>query len=110
MVVKDEHDRGLITHEAASENGDAARQFLRRCKDRGLKVTAAFSDYSQSFTEAIKAVYPHARLQADHFHTVKKKPGHALLYCSGELSRLETVPHPCFAPLWYMSISLQAVS
>jgi hypothetical protein len=41
---------------------------------------------------------------------VLQKPGHALLYCSGELSRLETVPHPCFAPLWYMSISLQAVS
>jgi hypothetical protein len=40
----------------------------------------------------------------------QRKPGHALLYCSGELSRLETVPHPCFAPLWYMSISLQAVS
>ena len=29
------------------------------------------SDYSQSFTEAIKAVWPHARFQADHFHTVK---------------------------------------
>jgi Transposase len=76
MVVKDEHDRILITHEAASENGDDARQFLQRCKDRGLKVTAAFSDYSQSFTEAIKAVYPHARLQADHFHTVKNIWGH----------------------------------
>jgi hypothetical protein len=25
MVVKDEHDRILITHEAASENGDDAR-------------------------------------------------------------------------------------
>jgi hypothetical protein len=71
MVVKDEPDRILITHEAASENGDDARQFLQRCKDLGLHVTAAFSDYSQSFTEAIKAVYPHARFQADHFHTVK---------------------------------------
>jgi Transposase len=39
-------------------------------------VTAAFSDYSQSFTEAIKAVYPHARFQADHFHTVKNIWGH----------------------------------
>jgi hypothetical protein len=76
MVVKDEHDRILITHEAASENGDDARQFLQRCKDRGLKVTAAFSDYSQSFTEAIKAVFPHARFQADHFHTVKNIWGH----------------------------------
>src|SRR5207244_13618173 len=37
MVVKDKHARILMTHEAA------------------------FSDYSQSFTEAIKAVYPHAR-------------------------------------------------
>ena len=34
-------------------------------------MTAAFSDDSQSFTEAIKAVFPHARFQADHFHTVK---------------------------------------
>jgi hypothetical protein len=76
MVVKDEHDRILMTHEAASENGDDARQFLQRLKDLGLKVTAAFSDYSQSFTEAIKAVYPHARLQADHFHTVKNVWGH----------------------------------
>src|SRR6266702_2656687 len=76
MVVKDEHDRILITHEAASENGEDAKQFLQRCKDLGLKVTAAFSDYSQSFTEAIKAVFPHARFQADHFHTVKNIWGH----------------------------------
>ena len=39
-------------------------------------MTAAFSDYSQSFPDAIKAVYPHARLQADHFHTVKNLWGH----------------------------------
>jgi len=45
-------------------------------KALGLNVTAAFSDYSQSFTEAIKAVYPHARFQADHFHTVKNIWGH----------------------------------
>src|SRR5262245_20902140 len=76
MVVKDEHDRILITHEAASENGDDARQCLQRCKDLGLHVTAAFSDDSQSFTEAIKAVYPQARFQADHFHTVKNIWGH----------------------------------
>jgi len=76
MVVKDEHGRILMTHEAASENGDEARQFLQRCKALGLHVTAAFSDYSQSFTEAIKAVYPQARFQADHFHTVKNIWGH----------------------------------
>jgi hypothetical protein len=76
MVVKDEHDRILMTHEAASEHGDEARQLLQRFKACGLKVPAAFSDYSQSFTEAIKAVYPQARLQADHFHTVKHSWGH----------------------------------
>src|SRR5256885_5338900 len=76
MVVKDEHDRILITHEAASENGDDARKFLQQVKDLGLNVTAAFSDYSPSFTEAIKAVWPHARFQADHFHTVKNIWGH----------------------------------
>jgi Transposase len=76
MVVKDEHDRILITHEAASENGEDAKQFLQHIKDLGLNVTAAFSDYSPSFTEAIKAVWPHARFQADHFHTVKNIWGH----------------------------------
>ena len=76
MVVKDEHDRILMTHEAASENGDDARQFLQRCKALGLHGTAAFSDDSQSCTAAIKAVYPQARLQADHFHTVKHIWGH----------------------------------
>jgi hypothetical protein len=69
MVVKDEHDRILITHEAASENGDDARQFLQRCKERGLHVTAAFSDYSQSFTEAIKEVYQ------QHLHSLRQHSG-----------------------------------
>jgi hypothetical protein len=76
MVVKDEHERILMTHEAGSENGADARQFLQKLKDLGLNVTAAFADYSQSFTEAIKAVYPQARFQADHFHTVKNIWGH----------------------------------
>ncbi len=76
MVVKDEHDRILMTHEAGSENGADARKFLQKLKDLGLNVTAAFADYSQSFTEAIKAVYPQARFQADHFHTVKNIWGH----------------------------------
>ena len=76
MVVKDEHDRILITHEAASENGEEARQFLQHVKDLGLNVTAAFSDDSSSFTEAIKAIWPQARFQADHFHTVKNIWGH----------------------------------
>src|SRR5437870_2624519 len=76
MVVKDEPDRILITREAVSENGDDARQLLQHVKDLGLHVTAAFSDDSQSFTEAIKAVFPHARFQADHFHTVKNIWGH----------------------------------
>ena len=76
MVGKDEHDRILMTHEAGAENGEDARQFLQRLKDLGLRVTAAFSDDSPSFTEAIKAVYPQARFQADHFHTVKNVWGH----------------------------------
>lgn len=71
MVVKDEHDRIVMTYEAKSENGDDARQFLKRLKALGLHVTSAFSDYSESFTGAIKEVFPHARFQADHFHTVK---------------------------------------
>jgi transposase len=76
MVVQDEHDRLLMTHEAESENGEAARTFLQQLKALGLTVTAAFSDYSQSFTAAITSVYPQARLQADHFHTAKNIWGH----------------------------------
>jgi Transposase len=76
MVVKDEHGRILMTHEAASEHGEDAKKLLQHVKDLGLNVTAAFSDYSPSFTEAIKAVWPQARLQADHFHTVKNIWGH----------------------------------
>lgn len=71
MVIKDEFDRILITHETASENADEAKKFLRKIKECGIKVTAAFSDYSKSFTEAIKEVFPRARFQADHFHTAK---------------------------------------
>ena len=71
MVVKDEHDRILMTYETESENGDDARKFLKRLKALGLHVTSAFSDYSDSFIGAIQAVFPHARFQADHFHTVK---------------------------------------
>src|SRR6266853_2470113 len=66
MVVQEEQDRLLMTHEAASEHGDDAKHFLPQLKDLGLKVPAACSDDSQSCTEAIKAVYPQARLQADH--------------------------------------------
>ena len=76
MVIKDEQDRILITHEAASENGEEARKLLQQVTDLGLNVTAAFSDDSQRFTEAIKAVLPQARFQADHFHTVQNIWGH----------------------------------
>ena len=71
MVVKDEHDRILMAYETESENGDDAWQFLKRLKALGLNVTSAFCDYSESFVGAIQAVFPHARFQADHFHTVK---------------------------------------
>ena len=76
MGVQEEHARILRPQEAASENGDDARQLLQRCKACGLQVTAAFSDYAQSFTEARKAVSPQARWQADHVHTVKHIWGH----------------------------------
>jgi len=76
MVVKDEHARSLMTQAAASEHGEDAKQCLQHFKDCGLHVTAAFSDSSQSLTEAIKSVSPHARFQADHFHTVKHGWGH----------------------------------
>ena len=76
MVVKEEPDRLLMPYAAASANGEEARQCLQPCQDLGRKVTAAFSDSSHSFTEAINAVSPHARFQAAHFHMVKNIWGH----------------------------------
>jgi len=71
MVVQDEHARILMTHEVESENGDDAQKFLQKLQDLGLHVTSAVSDDAESFIGAIKSVFPHARFQADHFHTVK---------------------------------------
>src|SRR6266702_6877158 len=76
MVVKGAHDRLLSPHEAASEHGEEARKLLQQIQALGLNVTAAFAAYSPSFTAAIKAVGPHARFQADPFHTVKHIWGH----------------------------------
>ena len=66
MVVPAAHARLLITHAAASEQGEEARQGLPRCTDLGRTVTAAFSASSHSVTAAITAVDPHARCQAAH--------------------------------------------
>jgi len=71
MVVKDEDDRILITKEVKSENKEDAIKFLRKLKSLGLKITSAFSDYSKSYTSALKEVFPDVVLQADHFHTIK---------------------------------------
>jgi len=71
MVIKDEYDRILITHEAPSESKDEALKFLQKIKDSGIHIVSAFSDYSKSFTEPIKEVFPDVQFQADHFHTVK---------------------------------------
>lgn len=76
MVVKDENDRILMTHEAASENKEEAIKFLEKIKTQGVNIKFAFCDYSKSFIEAIKAVYPEAIIQADHFHTIKNLWGH----------------------------------
>jgi hypothetical protein len=76
MVTKDESDRILITHETDSENAQEAEKFLRKLKDAGINITSAFSDYSKSFMKAIKTVFPNAKFQADHFHTVKTVWGH----------------------------------
>ncbi len=70
-VVQEEHDRILMTHDAASEHGEEARKFLEKCQTLGLQVPAAFSDDAQRFTVAIKAVSPQARFQVDHCPTVK---------------------------------------
>jgi hypothetical protein len=68
MGLQDAPNRLRLTHAAASEHGDDARQCLQRGPALGLQVTAAFSDYSPRFPEASTAVEPQARCQADPFH------------------------------------------
>ncbi|MDM8525675.1 transposase [Desulfococcaceae bacterium HSG8] len=70
-VVTDEHDRILITHETDTENADEAKKFPEKLREPGINITSAFSDYSESFIKAIKEVFPDAKFQADHFHSVK---------------------------------------
>lgn len=70
-VLKDDFDRILITHEADSENSEEAKKFLEKLRDTGIKITSVFSGYSKSLTKAIREVFPEAKFQADHFHTVK---------------------------------------
>ena len=71
MVIKDEADRILMTHEASSENSEDAILFLEKVKKCGMTITSVFSDYSESYIKAIKTIFPDARFQADHFHTIK---------------------------------------
>ncbi|MBF0208166.1 MAG: transposase [Oligoflexia bacterium] len=71
MVIKDELDRILITQEVNSENKEDAKKFLQKIKELGINIIYAFSDYSKSYIEPIKEVFPEAKFQADHFHTVK---------------------------------------
>jgi len=71
MVIKDEFDRILITYETNSENKEDAKKFLEKIKCMGVNVITAFSDYSKSYTQSIKEVFPNVKFQADHFHTIK---------------------------------------
>jgi len=77
-----------MTHEAASENGDDARQFLQRLKDHSLKVTAAFSDYSQSSLKPQKRSILRPAF-SDHFHTVKNIWGTSKNRCSPTAEELK---------------------
>src|SRR5712691_1203928 len=85
MVVKDAPARILMTPDAASEHGEDVKPLLQHAQDLGRTVTAAVADDSQSFTEAIKAVWPQARWQADHFPTVQHSWGHLKKSHSTEL-------------------------
>jgi len=76
LVVQEEQDRLVMTHEAGSEHGADAQKLLQTFTALGLNGTAAFADASHSVTEASTAVSPQARLQADHCHTVTHRWGH----------------------------------
>lgn len=65
MVRKDAHDRLLMTHEAASEHGDDARQLLQHVKALGLHVIAACCVHSfRSLIRQLVTLFDQAHSEA----------------------------------------------
>src|SRR5438445_6207752 len=74
-VGQDAQARLRITPDAASDHGAEARPCRQPCQALGLHVTVACSDDAPSWTEALNAVSPQARWQADHVPTVPHRWG-----------------------------------
>jgi transposase-like protein len=72
-VLRDEPGRIVATEEGKAEDEDQVKPFLERMKRLGLGITTFSIDHSQALRNAIKAVYPEARIQYDYFHKCQTK-------------------------------------
>ena len=57
MVIRDDDDRILITHETDSENAQDAKMFLKKLKDSGMNIAFAFSDYNTRCATFYKCLF-----------------------------------------------------
>jgi hypothetical protein len=71
LVLRDEHGRSVATEEVKAEDEDQVKPLLERMQRLGLGITTFSIDHSQALRNAIKAVYPEARLQYDSFHSIQ---------------------------------------
>jgi len=71
LVLRDEPGRIVATEEVKAEDEDQVKPFLERMKRLGLGITTFSIDHSQALRNAIKAVYPEARIQYDYFHIIQ---------------------------------------
>ena len=71
LVLRDEPGRIVATEEGKAEDEDQVKPFLERMKRLGLGITTFSIDHSQALRNAIKAVYPEARIQYDYLHIIQ---------------------------------------
>jgi hypothetical protein len=71
LVLRDEHGRIVATEEVKAEEEEQVKPMLQRLKKLGLGIKTFYIDHSQALRNAIKAVYPEARIQYDYFHIIQ---------------------------------------
>ena len=71
LVLRDEHGRIVATEEVKAEDEDQVKPMLERMKRLGLGIKTFYIDHSQALRNAIRVVYPEARIQYDYFHIIQ---------------------------------------
>jgi len=100
LVLKDEHGRIVCTEEILERSTEHVVAFLEKLKQCGLAIKTFYADGCEAYRDAIRIVYPAARVQYDYFHVIQniwKKLWSAMVAHRKEIKeRSENVETP-----WY---------